>query len=55
MDKYIENSLDISKILSLAYTILNDYNMPVGLQYNIEGVKDGKKIHVMMEVVENDN
>lgn len=52
-EKIVEHYLDT--LLSLAYFILNVYNMPTGMQYHVEGIKHGKKIHVILEVSENDN
>ena len=53
-DKYtIERA--INELLNLAYSILHYYNTPVGLQLNIESNVDDKKIHVMLEVANDDD
>ena len=53
-DKYNIEVLQ-NALLSLAYSILDYYKLPVGLQFNIECCDDDKKIHVMLEVVEDDD
>ena len=52
-DKYKERAYET--MLSLAYFILNDLKVPEGLQFNLESTIHDKKIHVMLEVLENDD
>ena len=49
-DKDYDTDHMLDTLLHLAYTILDYYKMPVGLQYNVEGYVYGRKIHIMMEV-----
>lgn len=53
-DKYnIEDAT--TALLGLAYSILDYYKVPAGMEMNVEADAGDKKIHVMLEVVVDDD